>query len=102
MKREEFYNIISEGTINGEVAGNIEGHIENVDFVICACGDYKEQQYYVSAIIDNNNSIREEGTDIEKYYSDFNEAINDFKIKGKPIAQQIEKIKDFGFIEYIN
>lgn len=103
MIKEDFYNLISDGTINGEIAGNLIGDIGNVNFWICPCGTTPSSpQYYVSATIDDDSEIIEEGTDIEKYYSDFYEAINDFKIKGKTIAQQIGSIENLRFLDYTN
>lgn len=102
MKKENFYNIISEGTINGCVIGNFEGHFEDSGFRINYCGtSFDKPEYYIYSFKSEDEPLFEEGTDTDQKYSDFYEALNKFKIKGKSISDQIENIVSCGFIEYI-
>lgn len=102
MKREEFFKTIDEGTINGCIVGDFVGQLENKSFYIGFCGSIEKPEYIAYSIFDDENIKEEEGTDSELYFDDFYEAINKFRINGKPIVEQIDDIKSCGFIEYID
>lgn len=102
MEKEKFFNIINEATIDGCVVGNFDCQFENKSVFIVFCGTIEKPQYIASLIFDDENVKKEDGTDSELYFDDFYEAINKFKINGKPIAEQIENIKSCGFIDYID
>lgn len=101
MTKEKFYNIIDEGTINGQIVGNFNGKIKDTDFSIFECGtEPNKPRYYVFSSGDYDLLLN--GTDIEAYYDDFYQALNEFRIRGIPIANQIENISQCGFTDYID
>lgn len=100
MEKEQFYKILKDGIINNCVVGNFEIYFDNIVVLICFVGDFKNPKYYSYSIIENEDINIGNDTDDEKCYFDFYNAINDFKVNGKPIAEQIENIKSCGFIEY--
>lgn len=101
MQKEQFFNTIDKATIDGCVVGNFEGRFENKSVLIFFCGSLNEPKYYAFSSFDYEN-VKEEGTDSELYFEDFYEALNKFKIDGKPVIEQIDKMKSCQFIDYID
>lgn len=92
MQREAFKSIIEENRkILGYVIGDCTGTINGTSFMICECGG-PERKYYAYCI-DTDSSK-------DKYYGTFDEAINNFIVNGDTIVNQIDKLSDFGFIDY--
>jgi len=101
MKRDDFYNIISESPIiNGEIEVNFIGIIDDVEFRVCSCGTEKPQYYISLQYVEDNKDEDVPDSDTEKYYDNIYLALDDFKIKGKSISQQIENITKIEQMDY--